>query len=171
MTYYEVLRQTSKEFPHFQIVYKSKSPFMKFLSVLLFFNKGFMTDFITTIGNYMWVPDAWAEWRDCSKAAILRHERVHLRQQRRYGIIRYVFMYLLWPMPFFYAKGRRDLEMEAYEESMVAYAEYYGIQVLEGNVRENIIGHFTGSAYGWMWVQRTDIEEWYDTTVAKIVGE
>lgn len=167
MTEYEkVLVETQLEFPKFQVVQKSDSRFMKLLAFLLFFNKGFMTKFVTTIGNYMWVTPGYDDWQDNAKAALLRHERVHLRQQKRYGMIRYALMYLLWPLPFWRAKGRMLLEREAYTESLDAYAKYYGLDFVEReDVRESMIGHFTSAEYGWMWTKREDIEKWYDDTL------
>lgn len=171
--YSKCLMETAEEFPNFRIVRKSDSSFMKFLNVFVgVFNKTFMDSYVTTIGRYMWVPDAWDEWSDQLKAALLRHERVHLRQQKRYGMLSYAFRYLLWPVPFFYAKGRRDLEMEAYAESLRAYCEYYGASALEdAELRERTIGHFTSGEYAWMWTNRKDIEEWYDVTVAETLGD
>lgn len=172
MTLYSaVLEDTVKEFPSFRVVRKSKSPFMRLLATLLFFNKSFMTDFVTTIGNYMWVPESWLSWRDDAKAALLRHERVHLRQQRRYGMVRYALMYLLWPVPFFYARGRVQLEQEAYYESLKAYLDYYGEGFVRSkSLKETFVAHFTTGEYGWMWVDSAAVEHWYDESVAKIAG-
>ena len=163
--YEEVLAETQQEFPLFQVLPKDQSPFMRLLAKLLFFNKRFMTGFVTTIGNYMWVTQDFNQWSDESRAALLRHERVHLRQQVRYGMLRYALLYLLWPLPFWRARGRMSLEREAYTESLKAYAEYWGVDFLTGPTRESTIRHFTSSEYGWMWTNRRDIEEWYDGVV------
>ncbi len=169
--YHRVLADTLEEFLDFRIVPKSESRFMRLLGVLLFFNKQFMTSFVTTIGNRMWVPPNYDDWSDVGKASLLRHERVHLRQQRRYGMFRYVLMYLVWPLPFWRAKGRMLLEREAYTESMDAWAQYYGIEFLErSNVCDTMIGHFTTGEYGWMWTKRADIEKWYDDALQVIRG-
>ena len=167
--YDALLAATQREFPRFKVVPKADSFFMKFLALLLFFNKQFMTGFITTIGNRMWTTPDFEEWSDDSRAALLRHERVHLRQQVRYGMIRYALMYLLWPLPFWRARGRMTLELEAYTESMAAYAEYWGVDFLLGeDTREGTIRHFTSAEYGWMWTKRSDIEKWYDQTVESL---
>ena len=170
--YEKILKETQMEFPKFQVVPKDESPFMRFLAKLLFFNKQFMTGFTTTIGNYMWVTADFNSWSDESRAALLRHERVHLRQQVRYGMLRYVLMYLVWPTPFFRAYGRMMLEREAYTESMEAYAEYFGVEYLERpGVRNSFIKNFTSGAYGWMWTKREDIARWYDTELSRIRAE
>ena len=77
--YIDVLEDVKSEFPSFELVRKADSRFMKFLAFLLFFNKAFMADFVTTIGNTIWVPDKWDKWPAVSRAEVLRHERIHLR--------------------------------------------------------------------------------------------
>jgi len=168
--YSSELEDTVKEFPGFQVVRKSESRFMRLLAVLLFFNKSFMTGFITTIGKYMWVPEGWESWRDDAKCAVLRHERVHLRQQKRYGMVVYALMYLLWPFPVFWARGRTALEKEAYYESLQAYADYYGDAFVQSkSLRKSFVDHFTTGEYGWMCTNSFEIECWYDWAVDRIV--
>jgi len=171
MTLYEQeLFSTLGEFPKFRVVQKSQSWFMRILSWILFFNRDFMSFFVTTIGNYMWTPTAWnGEWSDKTKAIILRHERVHLRQQQRYGMALYILRYLCWPLPMFLSYGRYLLEREAYEESLRAYVAYYGVDVLDDpNLKAGMIRHFTSSEYGWMWPFPKAVHRWYDQTVERI---
>lgn len=170
MTYEELLCAVKKEFPGFRVVHKRDSWFMWGLSLLLFFNPQFMTHFVTTIGNYMWVPDVWCEWREEVKLEVLRHERVHLRQQKRLTFPIYALVYLLFPLPVWCCYGRTWLEMEAYEESMRAVSEYHGSDVLDTEAYRGIMVYrFTSGEYAWMmaanpkWVRR-----WYDETAKKI---
>lgn len=173
-TYLRVVEETSAEFPKFKIVPKSESGFMKLLNVLLLIitfgtQKDFMTSFTTTIGSRMWVPSKWSSRSPLAKAAVLRHERVHLRQQKRYGMLRYALMYLFWPVPFVWASGRTKLEMEAYEESLVAYNEYFGYEYISnGKLKEAIVDHFTSGEYGWMCVNRRKVERWFDGVVVRL---
>ena len=44
------------EFPDFKIVSKQDSKLMRILGKILFFNKDFMTRYITVIGNTVYVP-------------------------------------------------------------------------------------------------------------------
>lgn len=170
MTLYEgVLAETQREFPGFKVVKKADSGFMKLISWLLFFNRSFMVDFVTTIGQTMWTPVEWNSWSDATRAQILRHERVHLRQQKRYTMPLYVILYLFLPLPFGLAYGRACLEWEAYKESMRALAEYKGIDLLKVPViKAMYVDYFTGGAYGWMWPFPAAIKNWYDQAVAEI---
>jgi hypothetical protein len=173
MTPYEQeLVSTVGESPKFRVILKEQSWFMKVLSWLLFFNRDFMTSFVTTIGDYMWTPAAWEnDWDDKVKAAILRHERVHLRQQKRYGMTLYILRYLCWPLPMFLAYGRYLLEREAYEESLQAYADYHGVDVLmDANLRAGMIRHFTSAEYGWMWPFPKAVARWYDQAIERVRG-
>lgn len=171
MTQYEqTLKETFKEFPDFRIRRKSESLLMKVISFLLFFNKGFMTTFVTTIRYTVYVPDRWDTWPEPEKIGIIRHERVHMRQCRKYGFLLFSFLYLFWPLPMFYAKARADFEKEAYEESLRTYYEYRGrdFDQQERALFLSILDHFTTGQYAWMWPFPADIAEWYQQTVSKI---
>jgi hypothetical protein len=175
MKYDDELLATLEEFPRFRIKFKHESWFMKLLNVLLLIvtfgqQRGFMTRFITTIGRYMWVPRDWGEWNDKGRALILRHERVHMRQQESLGMVVYVLTYLLWPIPILWANGRTELEMDAYEETLRGFYEYFGAAALrDPELRKSIIKHFTSGDYAWMWVGRRRIERWYDDAIARIL--
>jgi hypothetical protein len=169
--YNRVLGQLSSEFPEVKLIKKSDSSFMKFLSVLLFFNKTFMDDYTTTIWNYIWLPKWWDDENEyLSKAIVLRHEMVHLRQQKRYGFVLYCLVYLLFPLPILLAWGRAVLEKEAYEEDIKAAFEYYGASELDNAFKSYIVENFTGSDYGWMWPFRASIEKWYEKVVYEVVN-
>ena len=170
MTLYEgVLADTQREFPGFKVVRKADSGFMKLLAWLLFFVRGFMTDFGTTIGQTMWTPSEWDTWTDAAKAQILRHERIHLRQQKRLTMPLYVILYLFLPFPLGLAYGRACLEWEAYTESLKAMAEYKGVELLRVPViRAMFVSYFTSSDYFWMWPFPATIGKWYDQAVAEI---
>lgn len=170
MSLYEtVLADTQREFPEFKVVRKADSGFMKLLSGLLFFTSGFMVHFVTTIGSTMWTPSEWDTWDDTVQAEILRHERIHLRQQKRLTMPLYVFLYLFWPLPFGLAYGRASLEWEAYSESLRAIAEYKGVERLKlAKVKANFVGYFTSGAYAWMWPFPGVVGSWYDQVVSDI---
>jgi hypothetical protein len=170
--YDKVLSEVVEEFPSFKVHHKDGSLLMRCLAKLLFFNGGFMGEFITTIGNSMWIPRGWEEQDDTAKAVVLRHERVHLRQQLRLGMTRYVLMYLFCPLPVLLSWGRMRLEREAFEETMRARAEYWGLEHLEEqDVRERFIRHFTTSEYGWMWPFRKSVDAWYSRVLDDIRSE
>jgi len=162
------------EFPDYRLLKKSESKLMTvinaFLKVITFGQmKAFMEDFVTTIGNTVYVPDKWATWPTHSKMTVLRHERVHMRQSLKYGRLLYSFLYLFFPLPIGLAYFRMKLEREAYEESLRAYAEYYGLQALQdAKIKDSMVGHFTTAEYFWMWPFKGYMSKWYDDSVAKL---
>ena len=131
----------------------------------------FQSSFVTTIGTTVYTPSAWESYAEESRISILRHERVHMRQERRMGALRYKAYYLLWFFPIGFAYGRMKLEMEAYAESMRCRVEYAGIEsVLNSSYRERMIQHFVGPNYLWAWPFRRRIEDWYDAEVAALAS-
>jgi len=172
MTEYEkLLVELIAEFPKFKIVRKSDSLLMKmadvFLKVITFGKMStFMTSAITTNGYTVYVPDGW----DITlNIGALLHERVHMRQLRDHGAILFRLLYLLLWFPTVFAYYRRKYEQEAYEETMRYDAERHGVSTLaDPRYRENMILHFTSAQYFWTWPFRKSIEEWYDSTAARL---
>ena len=103
--------------------------------------------------------------------AVLRHERVHMRQRRKYTMPLFSFLYLFFPLPIGLAYFRAKFEWEAYEETMRAVYEYCGPDFLKREAfKENVISHFTTAQYAWMWPFRSTVEKWYDEAVRKILS-
>jgi hypothetical protein len=171
--YEQVAFATREEFPDFKVVFKNNSGLMKTIGFLLKpICPTFMTGFITTIGTTMYVPEAWATYRVTSKAEILRHERVHMRQAKKYGMLWFSILYLFVPLPLFFANYRAMFEREAYEESLRACVEYYGkSSILYSETKREYVAYFTGSNYGWMWPNKSAVEKWYSDTVDRIYEE
>lgn len=163
-----------KEFPNFKLVPKSESTFMKVLAFLLRIigNKTFMESYITTINTTVYTHAGWDASKESSKAAILRHERVHMRQARKYTFPLYAFLYLLFPLPLGLAWFRAKFEMEAYKESMRATYWLGGLPALQRNTyKEYILSQFLTGVYGWMWPFRHSMEVWYAKTCIDILVE
>jgi len=77
-----------------KIKYKNESLLMKVIDKLLFFNKTFMTDFTTTIGNTVYFPDrTFVEEKSISARNTLAHEFVHTEQINKYTSIIFSFLY------------------------------------------------------------------------------
>lgn len=174
----ELLAEIESEFPDFQIVNKSDSNFMKLLDVglrIVTLNKmnEFMTRFTTTVGYTVYVTDEWEHRSQMDRVEVLRHERVHMRQRQKLGFFVFMVMYLLLPLPLFFAHFRKKFEQEAYMESMRCEAERAGsaIPLMQKKYRDAMIERFTGPSYGWMWVRRGDIENWYDDAVDTILAD
>jgi len=168
-----LVTEVKEEFPNFYIEKKSDSTVMKFIdgflkTVTLGNMNLFMTSFITTLGTTVYVPDGWNKWSVASRLEILRHERVHMRQAKKYGRILFSLAYLLFPLPFGCAYFRTKFEKEAYEESLRALYEYHGPDVFSVELKNSFVRHFTTSEYLWMWPWKSSIETWYDSTVEKI---
>ena len=175
--YIKILNDTRAEFPEFKIVAKKDSKLMKlidvFLKVITFGQmNAFMQSFITTIGNTVYVPTNWEKYMVPTKAEIIRHERVHMRQAKKYGRFLFSFLYLMVFLPGGLSYFRKKFEMEAYEESLRAIYDYRGLNILLSNeLKEDIISHFTTAQYFWMWPFRKSVEAWYDDAVKKIIAE
>jgi hypothetical protein len=169
-----VKREVVEEFPDFKIVRKAESPLMRAIdtvlkTITLGMMHSFMTVYTTTIGTTMYVTPSWDGDHPLMKAALLRHERVHMRQRDRLGPFIYACAYLFWPLPVVFAAARRRFEQEAYAETLQAYYEYYGdFVLLDRRIRKRICREFLGPAYFWTWPFRKDIERWYDEVLATL---
>lgn len=79
----------------FDVRYKDQSLFMKLLGFLLFFNKKFMTGYVTTIGNTIYFPSKdFITENEESSIITLAHEVVHVAQAEKYGKVLFSLMYL-----------------------------------------------------------------------------
>ena len=165
-----------EEFPGFRIVEKRSDRLSKLIDralklITLGGQREYLTHYHTVLGNTLYVPDVWAELNDVEQAVVLRHERVHLRQRRRFTFPIFAFLYLIPFLPLGLAYGRAKLEWEAYAETLRATADYEGKEAaLSPDLRRKIVGRFTGGAYGWMWPFRGRVNRWYDQVIAEIVA-
>src|SRR5690606_36727942 len=98
-----------------------------------------------------------------------RHERVHLRQRRRYTFVGMAFLYLIPLFPLGLAYGRARLEWEAYCETLAAAAEVWGISTVKDSAyRHQIVERFVSADYGWMWPFPRAVGRWYDREIARL---
>ena len=173
--YESLLGIVKEEFPDFEIIKKDNSSLMKvidvFLRTITFGRmKRFMTDFITTIGHRVYVPADWDDNSPATKSSTIRHERVHMRQGKKYGKFLFSLLYIALPFPTLFAYFRTKFEKEAYEETLRTVNEYYGPSIFTPGLKEKIVSLFVGPEYFWMWYRKKDIESWYDETVKKILN-
>lgn len=161
--YADVVSEIEEEFPKFNLVNKENSFLCKIINrflILITFGKNtnFMTHYVTTIGNTVYVPkDWWFDWDEYRKISILRHERVHLRQQRRYTRPIFSLLYLFFPLPTVFAWFRLQFELEAYTETCMCMYEY-GLNPLKKENRDWIVDQLTGSSYFWTFPFRNYVE-------------
>ncbi len=172
----KLFREIEREFPKFRFMYKDESFLMKFCNVALMvltlgMMRTFMTRFTTVVGYTMYVSrKGWYDLPPIGRAIVMRHERVHMRQRRKYGMFLYSFLYLLCPLPAGLAYFRMKFEREAYEESILAAVEL-GLDSKDGKFRANVIRAFVSPSYLWMWPFRKEVEAWYDEAAVRAMAK
>ncbi|HUH03399.1 MAG TPA: hypothetical protein VML75_15485 [Kofleriaceae bacterium] len=170
----QLLAEIRAEFPTFRLVKKDDSWFQRLIHRgLLVITLGQMRTYLhsyqTTIRCSVYVTCDWDELPRDDCYVTLRHERIHLRQFRRFTTPFMALLYLLVPLPMGLSYFRAHFEKEAYAESIRAAAEVYGrAHVERATYRQHIIGQFMGPSYGWMWPFRRNLESWYDSVLASL---
>ena len=177
MTLDELLQEIKSEFPTFKMVRKADSLMMKIINVFLKVitlgrASSFMDGFITTIGYTVYTNTDWDKMEELGKLIVIRHERVHMRQARKFTRPLFSFLYVFVFCPMILAYFRYKFEREAYEESMRALVEYRGTAaILTPKYREWIISQFIGASYGYTWPFRSSVEKWFQETSDRVVSE
>jgi hypothetical protein len=177
MTLAELEAEIRAEFPKFKVVPKSESGLMEAINAFLLIvsfgqAKSFMTGYATTIGTTVYVTPTWPARPDADKAILLRHERVHMRQAKRYTRLLFSLLYLLPFLPVGLAWFRARFELEAYEETIRATYETYGRQaVFAKEFRDRIARQFTGPGYMFMWPFPKTVDRWILDAVEKVAGK
>ncbi len=180
MAYADLVTKAKTYFPTFQVKYKDQSAFMQIIGKILFFNKDFMTNFITTIGNTVYVPsEKFVEDNQQNLSGVLIHECTHMYDSKRLGplfTLGYLFPQILalpalllflvsWKiaLPLFLlallpwpAYWRTHLEQRAYYVGMYARYKIFGYDPIgEGNYYAHF---FKDGSYYWMWPFGVDAE-------------
>ncbi|MDX2054374.1 MAG: hypothetical protein SFV15_18380 [Polyangiaceae bacterium] len=170
----DFLRALAREFPGFRIVSKRNDRFSHLIDRALRLvtfgrQRSFISHYHTVIGNTLYTPLAWERTAEVDRVITLRHERIHLLQRKRWGLLPMAFLYLVPLFPVGLALGRARIEWEAYVETLRATAEYLGPEAVRDPIlRERIVSRFTGADYGWMWPFRAQVERWYDRALASL---
>lgn len=172
-----LIDEIGQEFPRFRIVDKRGDGLSRAIDralkiVTIGRQRGYLTVYHTVIGDTLYVPASWSGASDVERAIVLRHERVHLRQRRRYGAALMTFLYLVPFFPLGLAYGRARIEWEAYAETLRATAELCGLAAARSpELRARIVRRFTGPDYGWMWPFGRQVMRWYDEALGRIASE
>src|SRR5262245_16680066 len=100
-----LLAEIEAEFPGFRLVAKERSRLQRAIAAALRLltlggQSVYLDRYVTTIGRTIYVNRGWDERSAADRYITLRHERVHLRQFRRYGLVPMSLAYLLLPLPF-----------------------------------------------------------------------
>lgn len=132
----------------------------------------YLSDYVTTLGHTIYVPDGFDAWAPAHALEVLRHELVHVRQFERLGWWVMILVYGFLPLPAGLAWGRARLEWEAYRETLRAVAEYEGLAAARApSLHRHIVTRFTGPDYGWMWPFPRAVQGWIDAALDEIERE
>jgi len=191
-----IINYAKKYFPNLVVKYKDQSILMKIIGLLLFFNKSFMTSFITTLGYTTYFPSIqFIKNNQISSTIILLHELVHMSDTKKYGKLLFSFIYTspqilaILAIPFLFISwkfslifllcalpipsiGRAYLEMRAYLISLYAKDKIfkklnYGLE-LDANY-DYFSLNFTGSAYYYMFPFSYIIKTMFKNGIQKIL--
>jgi hypothetical protein len=168
-----LLAEVRQEFPAFRLVPKHHDPLSHAIDlalklVTLGAQRRYLTHYHTVIGYTLYLPPVWSQMSDVARVILLRHERVHLRQRRRYGFVLFAFLYLIPFLPLGLAYGRARLEWEAYRETLRATVELEGVSSLaDGRLQAEIVRRFVGGDYGWMWPFPRRVRGWIDRALSE----
>lgn len=160
-----LVAEVHAEFPDLRFVDKADSRFMRIAA--WFLGAGFLTSYVTTVGNTVYLPTHWDGLSEATRCVILRHERVHMRQARRMTYPVFALFYLFVFLPVGLAFYRARFEMEAYAETLAAQKDY-GLDYSSSKNREFIIEQFTSSAYGYMFPFRKTVAGWVDKEISRL---
>ena len=172
--YLDFLDEIGAEFPELRLIQKRDSLLQRSIGVALRVltfggQRRYMKRYVTTIGMRIYLPYDWDERPPAARIVTLRHERVHLRQFRRWTLPLMAVLYVLFPLPMGLSWARMRFEREAYEETLRAAVELYGPSRVRRRIyRKYVIGQFVTGRYGWMWPFRRSLERWYDELVATL---
>ena len=120
-----------REFPDFRIVCKTESAMHRGIHVALMAitlggMRQYLTSYHTTLGQAVYVTPGWDDSCFDQRYVTMCHERVHMRQFRRFGGLGMALLYGLLPLPLGLSYFRARFEKAAYAESIRATAELFG---------------------------------------------
>lgn len=172
-----LMDEIATEVPGFRVVAKASARTQRVIHWLLAAvtfgqSRSYLEGFTTTIGRTVYVTSDWEATSRDSRYLTLLHERIHLRQFRRFTLVGMALLYLFVPLPLGLAYFRARFEKEAYAETIRGTAALFGAdRVRAASFRAEILEQFTGPAYGWMWPFRASLERWYDRVLAELGPE
>lgn len=180
-------------FPNLEVKYKTESTFMKILGTLLFFNKGFMDRYTTTIGSTIYFPsEEYVVSKPTSAKVIFLHELTHIYDSKRLNNLLYSFLYLfpqilaplallllpvcwwlslilfavfLSPLPAYF---RTYFEKRAYMVSLYAAHKLSKGSYNLDRGKEHYILQFKTGSYYFMWWFDWKLRKDFDEAVKKI---
>ena len=152
--YTDLMREVHREFPDFTIVRKTKENVPKWLwwvfVIAGWVNKDFFTRYATVVGTTIYFPSERSS-SPASMDALIRHERVHMRDAKVWKALYYV-SYVIPPV---YWTLRAHWELRAYAQTLLVWWEQYqeravGPDVFPLEDEDWLVGVLTGPGYWWM---------------------
>lgn len=132
----------------------------------------YLTEYVTTLGHTIFVPEGFDRWPPAAACEVLRHEMIHVHQFERFGWPAMIALYGLLPLPFGLAWGRARLEWQAYRETLRAVADLEGLDAARSPaLRASIVRRFVGPDYAWMWPFPRAVERWVDEALVEVEAE
>jgi hypothetical protein len=171
-----------EEFPELKMVRKRDCWWQWIIHVLLViitlgFNRRYISGFTTTGKNKIyWSDKRWRQLMsenstDHDRAwSTLSHEQVHLRQFRDKGVFVMAMLWLIPPILFCYGRAI-VIEKPGYLKSLQCMFELDRAWAEHPAYRKWWIGQFTGINYGFMWVIKSQVAEWFDDELARLRKE
>ena len=129
-------------------------------------------NYTQVIGCNIWLSENWNSYSPSRQMSTLRHERQHLLQYQKYGLIGMAFLYLFVFFPIGLAYFRAKFEREGYAESIRARIEYYGDaeEVKEG-CKQSYLNAFVRANYLWAWPFKKRVLIWLEEDWKAAVDE
>jgi uncharacterized membrane protein len=195
MSFDSLVQAAQNYFPSLRIRYKNESWLMKIIGAILFFNKGFMTDYITTIGSTVYFPSReFVANHAASADIILLHELIHIHDAQRLTRLLFSILYLfpqilalmffpllliswklalpfllfLLPVPAYF---RMQFEKRAYLTSLYALKRLSKRLVFLPLLKSQeilFIDQFVGAGYYWMWPFRDGLQKEFDAAIDRV---
>ena len=192
----DILKQ--KEY-NLKILFKDESKFMKLIGFILFFNKQFMTKYITTIGTNVYYPSRDRLNADpIGSMLVLAHEYQHIRDSKNTKL--YSLLYLLpqilalLVIPMFFIIGwwallfllflaplpayfRKNIELRGYQISLFATNEILmereWLEIQRKNHLARMADHINRSAFkgpAYYFMWPFGVQKTLDETVDKVIS-
>lgn len=84
------MRAALPELKDLKLVKKTESALMRFLSIVMFFNRKFMSGYFTTLGNTIYIPEKDWEDQDWHTVMIMAHECQHIYDSKKWSVLYYM---------------------------------------------------------------------------------
>jgi len=159
--YQALIKEMKEEFPYFNLVVKKHSKFNQLLKKLTVWNPEMNERYTTTLGPTIAVNNTWYERPAKSRYSTLIHERIHMRQQQKYGLTAFFLVFGLVPFPAKLAYYRKKWEQEAYMINLyMSFKEGVREKIFGEEYTKYIMDQFHGQFYLYMWYSQKHILKW-----------